>query len=111
MHQLRRAPSQEEMEHEPHAQGKRCHPPGPVQRLLKHQCTSFRLVLLEIVGQEQAARTRGTQFIMLTTHQDAGVTEQFFAVGPDRHSGATFANVCCLRWTIWVLMVFLLFWD
>ena len=75
VHQSRGAPSQQEMKHQPHAQRQRGHPPGPVERLLKDLCASFRLVSFEVVGEEHAAGSRGTQLLPFTAHQDAGVTE------------------------------------
>ena len=92
VHQSRGAPGQEEMKHQPHGQRERRHPSGPVERLLQNLRAGFRLVPLEIVGEEHAAGSRGTQFLALAAHQDAGVTEQLVAVRLDGHSRTTFAN-------------------
>ena len=92
VHQPRGAPGQQEMEHQPHRQRERRHPSRPVERLLQHLRARFRLVALEIVGEEQAAGPRRTQLVALAAHQDAGVAEQHVAVRVDRHAGAALAD-------------------
>ena len=57
-----------------------------------HLRARFRLVALEVVGEEQAAGAGRAQLVALAAHQDAGVAEQRVAVRVDRHAGATLAN-------------------
>ena len=74
--QTRGAAGQQEVKREPHRQRKRGRRGRPVERLVKNLRASFRFGPVEIVGEEQATRSRGAQFLPLTAHQDARVTQQ-----------------------------------
>ena len=92
MHQPRGPPRQQEVEHQPHRERERRHPSRPVERLPEHLGARFRLVALEVVGEEQAAGPSGTELVGLTAHQDAGIAQQLVAVRVHGHSGATLAD-------------------
>ena len=85
MDESRRASREEEMEDEPQGERECGHPPRPVERLLLDLRARFRLVPLEIVGEEHAADPRRTQFLALAAHEDARVADQLVAARHDRH--------------------------
>jgi hypothetical protein len=91
-HEPRRAPREQEMEHEPHREREHRHPARPVERLLDDLGARLGLVPLQVVGEEQAAGARRAQLLAAATEQDAGVTEQLVSVRVDADSRAALAN-------------------
>src|SRR5579862_2270667 len=92
MDEARGTPGEKKMEHEPHRQSECRHPAGPVQRLLHDLRSTFCLVVLEVVGEEQTAGARRAQLVALAAHEDTSVSKQLVASGIGRHARATFAN-------------------
>jgi hypothetical protein len=60
--------------------------------LLQHLCAGFGLVVLQVVGQEQAAGPGGAKHVALAAHQDAGVAQELVAAGIERRAGAPLAD-------------------